>query len=60
MITSPLVSNPVLPARPLIYLYFAQSMKELSISGVLKITAFAGKLIPVLRVEVATNTNSVL
>ncbi len=54
--TSPRVSKPVLPARPLIYLYFAESMSDCAIKGDLKMTAFAGRLMPVLRVEVATRT----
>jgi len=54
--TSPLVSKPVLPALPLICLYLAQSISYLAINGVLKMTAFAGRLIPVDSVEVATRT----
>jgi hypothetical protein len=57
MIESPLVSKPVRPALPLIYLYFAASMREMAIKGYLKKTTLAGRLIPVLKVEVATNTN---
>ena len=58
-IESPLVSNPVLPDLPLICLYFALSIKAKAILGVLKITAFAGRLMPVLRVEVATSASSI-
>lgn len=57
--TSPLVSKPVLPALPLIYLYLAQSISLFAIIGVLKITTLAGRLMPVLNVEVATRTNKV-
>lgn len=59
MIESPLVSKPVRPARPLICLYLALSIKFMAMYGVLKITAFAGKFIPVDKVEVATKTNSI-
>ena len=58
MIASPLVSKPVLPARPDICLYFALVMIDIAIKGVLKMTAFAGRLIPVESVEVATIINS--
>ena len=58
-IESPLVSNPVRPARPLIYLYFALSINYIAIFGVLKITALAGRFIPVLKVDVATRINKV-
>jgi hypothetical protein len=57
IIESPLVSKPVLPALPLICLYLAASINDIAISGYLKNTTFAGKLIPVLRVEVATITS---
>ena len=53
------MSKPVLPARPLICLYFAQSINYCAIRGVLNITALAGRLIPVDNVEVATSTNNV-
>jgi hypothetical protein len=59
MMTSPLVSKPVLPALPLICLYLAQSINDFAINGVLKMTAFAGRLIPVDKVDVATNTYKV-
>ena len=59
MIDSPLLSKPVRPALPLIYLYFALSIQFIAIKGVLNTTALAGKLIPVLSVEVATKTKSV-
>ena len=54
---SPLASKPVLPALPLIYLYLALSISDMAIFGPLKITAFAGKLIPVLSVLVAHKTS---
>jgi hypothetical protein len=41
-------------------LYLALSIKLIAIFGVLKITAFAGRFMPVLSVEVATSTSSVL
>ena len=50
---SPLESNPALPALPLIYLYLALSRSCLPIYGPLIMTAFAGRLIPVLSVHVA-------
>lgn len=56
--TSPLVSKPVLPALPLICLYLAQSIYLVAINGVLNITTLAGRLIPVLNVDVATRTSS--
>lgn len=58
MIASPFVSKPVLPALPLICLYLAASISWFAMNGPLKITALAGKLIPVLKVEVATKTSS--
>lgn len=58
MIESPIESKPVLPALPLICLYFAASMSWFAIVGDLKNTTLAGRLIPVLRVEVATNTSN--
>ena len=45
MTETPLISKPVLPARPLICLYLALTIKLIAIFGVFKITAFAGKLI---------------
>lgn len=57
IIESPLLSNPTLPAHPLIYLYLALSSSYLPMNGPLIITALAGKLIPVLRVQVAHNIN---
>ena len=57
MIESPLLSNPVLPALPLICLYLAASISWFAIIGDLKKTTFAGRLIPVERVEVATRTS---
>jgi hypothetical protein len=58
MIESPLVSKPVRPALPLICLYLAASINEIAIKGCLKNTTLAGRLIPVLSVDVATKTNN--
>jgi len=54
---SPLESKPALPALPLIYLYLALSSSYFPIYGPFMMTAFAGRLIPVLRVHVAHNIN---
>ncbi len=59
IIESPFKSNPVRPAHPLIYLYFVLSINYFPIYGALNITAFAGRLIPVLSVLVAHSTNNV-
>jgi hypothetical protein len=57
MMASPFVSKPVLPALPLICLYLAASIMLIAMNGVLRITALAGRLIPVLSVDVATRHN---